>query len=114
MSTSNDTVLYRVRVPVVFDHLNDALLGQLDDVNVRFKQVIGRGVAVLGDDDLTRGKIEIWFEEIGEPTQVGLQEVADRAIELVEAALASVGLATTDDERGLSVVTNQVITVTLD
>jgi hypothetical protein len=79
------TALYRVRVPVVFDHLNEALRQQLHDRDVPRKQALGRGVAIMGDADV--GKIEIWFELNRAADSAGRQQAADDAIDLVEEAL---------------------------
>jgi hypothetical protein len=105
------TVLYRVRVPVVFDHLNEALRQQLHDRDVPLRQALGRGVAIMGDTDV--GKIEIWFELNRAADSAGRQQAADDAIDLVEEALTRVGLHPTTNERGLSIVHNQVITTAL-
>ena len=103
--------LYQVRVPVVFDHLNDVLRRQLGDRDVQFKQLLGRGVTIAGDVDV--GKFEVWFEVNREPGPDGRQDAANSAIGLVETALERVGLAPTPDERGLTVVHSQVITTPL-
>ena len=104
-------MLYQVRVPVVFDHLNDPLRHQLRDREVQFKQLLGRGVTIAGDLDV--GKFEVWFEVNREPDPNGRQDAAESAIALVETALERIGLAPTPDERGLSVVHSQVITTPL-
>ncbi len=104
--------LYQVRVPVVFDHLNEALRQQLHDRDIPLKQALGRGVAIMGDADV--GKIEIWFELNRAADSAGLQQAADDAIDLVEQALTRVGLHPTENERGLSIVHNQVITTALE
>ena len=87
-------MLYKGRVPVVFDHLNDPLRHQLRDREVQFKQLLGRGVTIAGDLDVR-------------------QDATESAIALVETALERIGLAPTPDERGLSVVHSQVITTPL-
>jgi hypothetical protein len=106
-----ERTLYQVRVPVVFDHLNDPLRQQLRDREVQFKQLLGRGVTIAGDLDV--GKFEVWFELKREPGAEGRQDAADSAIGLVESALEHIRLVPTPDERGLSVVHSQVITTPL-
>jgi hypothetical protein len=108
-----ERTLYQVRVPVIFDHLNEDLRQQLLAREVQFKQHLGRGVAVVIEHGYDVGKFEVWFEVNREPSIKGRQDAADSAIELVEEALKRIDLATTDDERGLSVVHNQVITTRL-
>jgi hypothetical protein len=108
-----ERTLYQVRVPVIFDHLNEDLRQQLVDREVQFKQHLGRGVEVVSEHGYEVGKFEVWFEVNREPSTEGRQDAADSAIELVEEALKRVDLATTDDERGLSVVHTQVITTRL-
>jgi hypothetical protein len=105
------TALYQVRVPVVFDHLNEALRQELHDREIPLKQALGRGAAIMGDADV--GKIEIWFELNRAPDSAGRKQAADDAIDLVEEALTRIGLNPTPNERGLSVVHHQVITTPL-
>jgi hypothetical protein len=105
--------LYQVRVPVVFDHLNENLRRQLRQREVSFKQALGRGVAVVTEEGFEFGKFEVWFEVNRASSPVGRQQAADSAIGLVEEALCHIELAPTNDETGLSVVHNQVITTPL-
>ncbi len=108
-----DRTLYRVRVPVVFDHLNAELRDELDRSKVGLLQVLGRGAAFVDDDSVRFGKFEIWFELNDDPPPDGQRHAADQAISTVQRALEQVGLAPTRDERGLGIVERQVITTAL-
>ena len=88
-STFEPRMLYQVRVPVVFDHLNDPLRQQLGDREIQFKQLLGRGVTIAGDLDV--GKFEVWFEVNRESGPDGRQDAAESAIGLVETALEGIG-----------------------
>jgi hypothetical protein len=104
---------YRVRVPVVFDHLNGDLLDELNRQKLELLQVLGREAAIVEVGGVRFGKFEVWFDVDDDPAPTGRRHAADEAIATIQAALEQVGLAPTGDERGLCVVDRQVITTPL-
>ena len=112
-SADRARTLYQVRVPIVFDHLNEELRQAVARLHVDLLQQLGRGAAIIELDGLTYGKFELWFELNAEPPAEGLLHAADEAVRTVEASLDQVGLPRADDERGLYIVHRQVVTTPL-
>ena len=104
---------YRVRVPVVFDHLNGDLLDELNRQKIQLLQVLGREASIVEVGGVRFGKFEVWFDLDDDPAPAGRRHAADEAIATIHAALEHIGLAPTGDERGLCVVDRQVITTPL-
>jgi hypothetical protein len=108
-----ERMLYQVRVPVVFDHLNGDLRDELNRQKVKLLQALGRGATIVEVGGARFGKFEVWFELNDDPAPTGRQHAADEAIGAIQAALEQIGLAPTGDERGLCVVNGQVVTTPL-
>jgi len=112
-SADRERMLYQVRVPVVFDHLNCDLRDELNRQKLTLLQTLGRGAAIVEVGGVRFGKFEIWFELNDDPAPTGRQHAANEAIGTIQAALEQIGLAPTGDERGLCVVDRQVVTTPL-
>ena len=109
-----ERVSYRVRIPVVFDHLNGDLLDELNRQKLELLQVLGGEAAIVEVGGVRFGKFEVWFDVDDDPARpTGRRHAAEEAIATIQSALEHVGLAPTGDERGLCVVDRQVITTPL-
>lgn len=104
-----ERVVYEVRVPVVFDHLNKALRSRVQEHHNDL--VLGLGPkAVVHAEGLEFGKLEVWFKLDGDPVAEGRRQAADEGVRLVNAAVSRLGLDGSGDEPGLTVVDAQVLT----
>ena len=104
-----ERVVYEVRVPVVFDHLNTALRSRVQEHHNDLVLGLGPNAAVHAEG-LEFGKLEVWFKLDGDPVAEGPRQAADEGVRLVNAAVSRLGLDRSGDEPGLSVVDAQVLT----
>ena len=104
---------YRVRVPVVFDHLNGDLQHELNRQKAKLLQALGREASIVEVGGVRFGKFAVWIELDDDPAPTGQRHAADEAIATIQAALEQIGLAPTGDERGLCVVDRHVIATPL-
>ena len=81
-----ERVVYRVRVPVVFDPPNDELRTRINRGQAELMQVLGAHAAIRGDD-LELGRFELCLELAGDPVAEGSRQAAEEAVRLVKVAL---------------------------
>ncbi len=103
-----ERVVYRVRVPVVFDPSNDELRTRISRGHAELMQVLGAHASIRGDD-LEIGRFELCLELAGDPGAAGRREAGEEAVRLVKVALRRLESDPSGDEPALRIVDTQLV-----